>query len=49
MPQRLLHPDEYELMTRDSQESNETFDLDEADFETARLTGAPYGPRRSLL
>ena len=38
MPQRLLHPDEYELVDRASSETNETFDLDEADFESQGLT-----------
>ena len=42
MPQRLLHPDEYELVNRVSSDSNETFDLDEADFESQGLTTASY-------
>ena len=42
MPQRLLHPDEYELVDRVSSETNETFDLDEADFESQGLTTASY-------
>lgn len=42
MPPRLLHPDEYELVDRVSSDSNETFDLDEADFESQGLTTASY-------
>lgn len=42
MPQRLLHPDEYELVDRASSETNETFDLDEADFESQGLTTSSY-------
>lgn len=42
MPQRLLHPEEYELVDRVSSETNETFDLDEADFESQGLTTASY-------
>lgn len=34
MSDRLLHPDEYELGTRSSLDSQGTFDLDEADFES---------------
>lgn len=34
MSVRLLHPDEYELVTRSSLESQESFNLDEADFES---------------
>src|SRR5215471_6043298 len=34
MPPRLLHPDEYELVTRSSLDSRDSFDLDEADFES---------------
>lgn len=42
MPQSLLHPDEYELVDRFSSETNETFDLDEADFESQGLTTVSY-------
>lgn len=42
MPPRLLHPDEYELVERTSSESNETFNLDEADFESQGLTSTSY-------
>ncbi|MCJ1453028.1 hypothetical protein MMC28_003373 [Mycoblastus sanguinarius] len=42
MPPRLLHPDEYELVGRDSNESNETFDLDEADFQSQGITSPSY-------
>lgn len=39
MPQRLLPPDEFELLgRRSSVDSNESFDLDEADFESQSLT-----------
>ena len=34
MSARLLHPDEYELGTRSSLDSQGTFDLDEADYES---------------
>lgn len=37
MSLRLLHPDEYELGTRPSLDSQGTFDLDEADFESQTL------------
>ena len=46
MPPRLLHPDEYELVGRDSEESNETFDLDEADFQSQGLTSTSYLSQR---
>lgn len=42
MPPRLLHPDEYELVGRDSNDSNETFNLDEADFQSQDLTSSSY-------
>ncbi len=42
MPPRLLQPDEVELVTRTSSESHETFDLDDADFESQGLTSASY-------
>ncbi|KAE8134641.1 cryptococcal mannosyltransferase 1-domain-containing protein [Aspergillus pseudotamarii] len=41
---RLLHPDEYELETRSSADSQESFNLDEADFESQ----VPPRPRRLL-
>ena len=44
MSARLLHPDEYELDTRSSVDSQGTFNLDEADFESQ----APPRPRRLL-
>lgn len=37
MSDRLLHPDEYELGTRSSLDSQGTFDLDEADFESQAI------------
>ena len=50
MPPRLLHPDEYELVGRDSNESSDTFDLDEADFQSQGLTSISYlKPRRSRI
>ena len=49
MPPRLLHPDEYELVTRDSTESHETFDLDDADFESQSLTKPSYLHHRPRL
>src|SRR6266536_5354121 len=38
MAPRLLHPDEYELLGRPSLESNESFDLEDADPESHSLT-----------
>ena len=50
MPPRLLHPDEYELVGRDSNESSDTFDLDEADFQSQGLTSTSYiNQRRSRI
>lgn len=43
MSSRLLHPDEYELDGRSSLDSQETFNLDEADFESQSI------PDRSRL
>lgn len=43
MSARLLHPDEYELGTRSSLDSQGTFDLDEADFESQAI------PKRRFL
>lgn len=42
MPPHLLHPDEYELVERNSSESNDTFNLDDADFESQGLTSISY-------
>lgn len=42
MPPRLLHPDDYELVERNSSESNDTFNLDDADFESQGLTSTSY-------
>ncbi|KAF5864388.1 hypothetical protein ETB97_007725 [Aspergillus alliaceus] len=44
MPSRLLHPDEYELETRSSADTQGSFNLDEADFESQ----VPPRPRRLL-
>ncbi|RAH65806.1 uncharacterized protein BO66DRAFT_423206 [Aspergillus aculeatinus CBS 121060] len=44
MSARLLHPDEYELETRSSVDSQESFNLDDADFESQ----VPPRPRRML-
>ncbi|PYH47768.1 uncharacterized protein BP01DRAFT_414087 [Aspergillus saccharolyticus JOP 1030-1] len=44
MTARLLHPDEYELDTRSSADSQGSFNLDEADFESQ----VPPRPRRVL-
>ncbi|KAI9802608.1 MAG: hypothetical protein M1833_001682 [Piccolia ochrophora] len=41
MAHRLLHPDEYEHLTRSSFDSAESFDLDDADPETQNLTSQP--------
>lgn len=49
MAPRLLHPDEYELVTRDSEESRGTFDLDDADFESQSLTKPSYLHHRPRL
>ena len=46
MPPRLLHPDEYELVGRDSNESSETFDLDEADFQSHGWKSPSYLTQR---
>ena len=40
MPLHPLPPDEYELVTRSSSDSNEPFQLDDADFESQGLTSA---------
>ncbi|KAL6717112.1 hypothetical protein ACLMJK_005027 [Lecanora helva] len=47
MPLRLNHPDEYELVGRDSSDSNEAFDLDEADFQSHGLKSPSYLTQRS--
>ncbi|KAE8147205.1 cryptococcal mannosyltransferase 1-domain-containing protein [Aspergillus avenaceus] len=49
MSSRLLHPDEYELETRSSNDSQESFDLDEADFESQILPRARRRLRRVPL
>lgn len=49
MPSRLLHPDEYELVNRHSSESNDTFNLDDADFESQGLTSNSYVHNQSFL
>ena len=46
MPSHLLHPDEYELLGRDSNESTDIFDLDEADFQSQGLTSPSYLSQR---
>ncbi|EAS35424.3 uncharacterized protein CIMG_00778 [Coccidioides immitis RS] len=47
MPPRLLHPDEYELVSRSSFDSRDSFDLDEADPESRALASPSY-PKQSL-
>ena len=42
MSSRLLNSDEYELVTRNSSDSHEAFDFDDADFESQGLTSASY-------
>ena len=42
MPPREAHPEEHELVARYSSDSHETFDLDDADFESQGLTTASY-------
>ncbi|KAK2811129.1 hypothetical protein FQN50_002465 [Emmonsiellopsis sp. PD_5] len=49
MPPRLLHPDEYELVTRSSLDSHDSFDLDDADFETHTSTSPSYLKSRPTL
>ncbi|EEP75902.1 conserved hypothetical protein [Uncinocarpus reesii 1704] len=49
MPPRLLHPDEYELVSRSSLDSQDSFDLDEADFEAHALTSPSYPKQRVSL
>lgn len=46
MPSRLQDPDEYELVNRDSSDSNEIFDLDDADFQSHGLTNSSYANQR---
>ena len=48
MPSRLLHPDDYELVNRHSSESDDIFNLDDADFETQGLTSISYNHNRPL-
>lgn len=50
MSSRLLHPDEYELRSRSSSvDSDGTFDLDEADFESQIPSTSRLRSRRSWL
>ena len=51
MSSRLLNPERYELGTRNSSDSQEAFDLDDADFESQGLTSASYAHKqpKSLL
>ena len=50
MSSQPLHPDEYELVNRASIESNDSFDLDDADFESNTLTKSrSYQHRPNLL
>ena len=50
MPPRLLHPDDYELVGRDSSGSNDSFDLDEADFQSSHGLKSPsYLTQRSRV
>ncbi|WEW57795.1 hypothetical protein PRK78_003262 [Emydomyces testavorans] len=46
MPPRLLHPDEYELVSRSSLDSRDSFDLDAADFEAHTWTNPSYPKQR---
>lgn len=48
MPPHLLHPDEYELVERNSSESNDTFNLNDADFESQGLTSTSYVQNQPL-
>lgn len=45
MSARLLHPDEYELGSRSSLDSQGTFNLDEADFESQSPSAYRFGAR----
>lgn len=49
MSARLLHPDEYELASRSSFDSEGTFNLDDADFESQVPPVSRLGARRSWL
>lgn len=49
MSARLLHPDEYELGSRSSLDSEGTFNLDDADFESQVSSLSRLGARRSWL
>ena len=42
MPSRLPHNNDYELVRRDSNASRESFDLDDADFQTQSLSRPSY-------
>lgn len=49
MPSRLFPVRDYELVNRNSTESNETFDIDGADFEAQSLTAPTYIHRHRTL
>ena len=56
MTARLEHPDEYELVNRDSGDEDHEFDLDEADFQSSdhattsyAALGRPYASIRAIL
>ncbi|OAX79258.1 hypothetical protein ACJ72_06423 [Emergomyces africanus] len=49
MSPRLLHPDEYELLSRSSLDSRDSFDLDAADFESHPTAGRSYLHARPSL
>ncbi|KAI2730868.1 CAZyme family GT69 [Penicillium roqueforti] len=46
MTARLLHPDEWELASRSSVDSQGTFNLDEADFEAQVPSSSKFGKRK---
>ncbi|KAL9639648.1 MAG: hypothetical protein Q9164_000804 [Protoblastenia rupestris] len=49
MPAPLYDPDEYELVNRESFDSDEIFDLDDADFQSQGLTSRSYSHSAPLL
>ena len=49
MPSRLADPDEYELVIPTSSESDDVFDLDEADFQSRGSTTQSYAKRAPLI
>ncbi|OJD17653.1 hypothetical protein AJ78_02244 [Emergomyces pasteurianus Ep9510] len=49
MSPRLLHPDEYELLSRSSLDSRDSFDLDAADFESHSTANRSYLHARPSL